>query len=453
MISFLQSFFNQGHERSIKAKKNIFFLALIKVVGVSTTLLLVPMAINYLNKEYYGIWVAVSSIVAFLALFDVGLSNGLKNKFAESLAQEEEKKAKIYVSTTYFFLFVIFLCLWVVFLFVNPLINWCALLNISPDNSLEVQSLVFIVISYFCFVFVLKTINALLTAKQQPAKASFIDTLGQLCAFITIFILTKTTQGSLVYLGLGLTIPPLIVYLIANIYLFKSLFKKYVPSLTCVKLDSFKDLFGLSFKFFVIQVAALIQYQTAAIIIAHYISMETVADYDAVYKYFHVLLMGFMVILTPFWSASTDAFAKNDLTWIKNAVKRYLQILLAFAGIGTIMLLLSSFAYDIWIGKDIMNIPFMMSFWCLLYMLSVMFGAIYVHLLNGIGAVKIQYYSSLVTPVVFIFLCWFFFGHLQLGVAYYLFIASIICNINGIVFAPFQYRQIFVKGKGGIWRA
>ncbi len=453
MISFFQSYFKRGHERSIRAKKNIFFLALIKIVGILTSLLLVPMAIGYLNKEYYGIWLTVSSIVAWLALFDVGLSNGLKNKFAEALVQGDEQKAKIYVSTTYFFLFVIFFCLWIVFLFANQWIDWCAVLKIPKENSSELQTLVCIVIFYFCFLFVLKTINALLIARQQPAKASFIDTLGQLFSLVVIFILTKTTQGSLIYLGLGLTIPPLFVYLIANIYLFKGLLKKYIPSLKCVKLDYFKDIFGLSFKFFVIQVAALIQYQTANIIIARYISMESVTDYNIVYRYFNVLLMGFMIILTPFWSASTEAFAKNDLTWIKNAVKRYQQILLLFIGAGVIMLLASSFVYDIWIGKAVVSAPFMMSFWCLVYMLTTMFGAIYVHLLNGIGAVKIQYYSSLVTSIVFIFLCWFFFGHLQLSVAYYLFIASIICNVNGIVFAPIQYRQIFIKEKGGVWRA
>jgi len=451
MISFFRNYFNQGHERSIKAKKNIFFLGLIKLLGILISLLLVPIAINYLDKHYYGIWLTVSSIVAWLALFDVGLSNGMKNKFAEAVAQGEEQKAKIYVSTTYFFLFVIFFCLWLVFLFANNYIDWCALLKISKEHSQEVQTLVFIVISYFCVLFILRTINALLTANQQPAKASFFDTLGQLLAFLTIFILTKTTQGSLVYLGLGLTIPPLIVYLIANIYLFQGMFKKYIPSLKCVKIDYFKDIFGLSFKFFIIQMAALIQYQTANIIIARYFSMENVADYNIVYKYFNVLLMGFMILLTPFWSASTEAFSKKDFNWITNAIKRYKQLLLVFIGIGIILLFGSSLFYNFWIG-EIVSIPFIMSFWCLIYMLTTMYGAIYVHLLNGIGAVKIQYYSSLATPILFILLCWFFFSHLQLGI-YSLFIASVICNINGILFAPFQYRQIFIKGKGGIWKA
>jgi O-antigen/teichoic acid export membrane protein len=450
MIASFLSGFNKGHERSIKARKNIFFLALIKVVGILTSLLLVPIAIDYVDKVQYGVWLTVSSIVVWFSFFDIGLTNGMRNKFAEAVSQGDEKSAKAYVSTTYFSLTVLFLLVWGIFVSINRYLDWCAILKIPESNASDVRLLMLIVFTYFVISFILKTVNTVLTANQQPAKASLIDILGQLLSLLAIFILTQTTQGSLIHLGLGLTVSPLIILLIANLFLFGGEYKKYAPAIQCFHFKYLKAIWNLSFKFFVIQIAALIQYQTANIIIARSFSMENVTDYNVVFKYFSVLLMGFTILLTPFWSASTEAFSKNDCAWIKNTVKRYNRILFLFILVGLIMLLASSFIYNWWVG--ITTIPFLMSFWCLLYAITSSYGAIYVNLLNGIGAIKIQFYSSLITPVLFILLCWLFIDVFRWGL-FSLFIASIISNLNGIIIAPLQYRKIFIEKKGGIWKA
>jgi O-antigen/teichoic acid export membrane protein len=412
----------------------------------------VRVAVDYVDKVQYGIWLTVSSIVAWMAFFDIGLSNGMRNKFAEAISQGDEKTAKIYVSTTYFSLLCIFLSLWIIFISVHQSLDWCTLLNLPETSSADIHILILIVFSYFCIQFVLRTIMTVLTANQEPAKASLIDVLGQLFSLLIIFVLIKTTQGSLIYLGLGLTIAPLIVLIVANLWFFNGRYKEYAPALSSFKLSYFKNIWGLSFKFFIIQVAALVQYQTANIIIARSFSMESVTDYNIVYKYFNVLLMGFTILITPFWSAATEAYAKNDFAWIKNAVKRYNHVLFFFITGGAVMWLLSGFIYDIWMGKGVISIPFQMSLWCLIYVLTSLYGSIYVNLLNGIGSVKIQYYSSLITPFLFIALCWIFINRLHWGV-YSLFIASIISNLNGIVLAPIQYKKIFIEGKGGIWKA
>ena len=445
-----QNFFNGTHSRSNKAKKNILFNILIKLVGIATSLLLVPITIKYVDKTDYGIWLTVSSIVAWFSFFDIGLSNGMRNKFTQAVAKKDYNLAKSYVSTTYVALLVIFSSLWVLFILFNQYLDWNKILNLKNSINNDINILVIIVFSYFCIQFVLRILNSMLTADQQPAKSSLIDVLGQLFALLIIFILTKTTQGSLIKLGIGLTIAPVVILLFANIFLFNTEYKKYAPSIRFAKITYFKDLFNLSFKFFIIQIAALIQYQTANYIIARNFGMDEVTSYNITYKYFNILTMGFVILLSPFWSAATDAYTTGDFAWIKNVVVRYEKALLVFCLIGIIMLFASPYAYDLWIGKDIVMIPFKMSFWCLIYTLSFLFGSIYVNLLNGIGAVRIQYFLSAITPFLFILLCWLFISHFNWGVCC-VFIASIISNVNGIIVAPIQCKKIFWKNKRGIW--
>ena len=91
IIAFFEKFLNKGQERSIKAKKNIISSLLIKGGSIGVSLLLVPLTINYVNADRYGIWLTISSIVAWFSFFDVGLTQGLRNKFAEAKASGDDE--------------------------------------------------------------------------------------------------------------------------------------------------------------------------------------------------------------------------------------------------------------------------------------------------------------------------------------------------------------------------
>ena len=61
----------------------------------------------------------------------IDLNNGLKNKFAEAKAMNNEVLIQKYVSTTYFVLALIFVPLMILLLIANTFIDWCSWLNVS----------------------------------------------------------------------------------------------------------------------------------------------------------------------------------------------------------------------------------------------------------------------------------------------------------------------------------
>src|SRR5664280_113011 len=99
LLKLIKNFFNQGNERSVNAKRNILFIAILKGCGIAISLFLVPVTIHYVNPTRYGIWLTLSSIVGWFSFFDIGLGNGLRNKFAEAIASENHDLARTYVST------------------------------------------------------------------------------------------------------------------------------------------------------------------------------------------------------------------------------------------------------------------------------------------------------------------------------------------------------------------
>ena len=129
---FLERFV-KGHERSVKAKKNIIASIFIKGFSIVISLLLVPIIINYINPTRYGIWITISSIVAWLSFFDIGLTQGLRNKFAEAKAKGDTHIAQVYVSTTFAILGLVFSGVWLVFILANQFIDWSKILNVGTE--------------------------------------------------------------------------------------------------------------------------------------------------------------------------------------------------------------------------------------------------------------------------------------------------------------------------------
>jgi O-antigen/teichoic acid export membrane protein len=450
IYQYISNFFIKGHPRSVIAKKNIIASLLIRGLSIAISLVLVPLTIDYINPSRYGIWLTLSSIVAWFSFFDIGLTQGLRNKFAEAKAKGEDDIAQILVSTTYAILAIIFCIIWIVFIIANYFLDWASILNVSETMQSEISILAVIVFTYFCLQFVLRIITTLLIADQQPAKSSVIDLLGQIFSLFFIVILVITTEGSLVKLGIALCVSPLLVLVGANLFFFKGSLKKYRPSFSTIKFPYAKGLFNLGVIFFIIQVAAIIQYETANIIIARNFGTLEVTSYNIVYKYFGILSMVFMIFITPFWSASTEAYLKNDIQWIRNGIKKYNQLNVLLFIASCVMLFFSETVYRLWLGEGKVTIGFTLSLWGFLFFNVGMFGSKYVNFLNGINALRIQFLTSLITPFLYIGIAILLIDYFEMGV-YSLFVAALLANPNAYLIAPLQYYLIVVKGKRGIW--
>lgn len=439
-VEKIKEYFKGGNERTVKAKKNVLYMVVYKGISILAGLLLVPITINYVDSENYGLWLTLSSMIAWMSFFDIGINNGLKNKLAEALARKDYKLGRKYVSTTYAILALIFIPLMLILLFIVPFIPWESLLNISSKYGNSLVVAICILVVYFCLNFILSTINVVMMADQQPADASLRSLVQQLVSLAIIYILTLTTKGSLVNLCLALCASPLIVVLFFNFSLFRGKYAELAPSFNNIDFRVAPDLMKLGIQFFIIQVAGVIQWQMANFLIIRYFGAVSVTEYNIAYKYFSILTMGWGILNTPVWAAVTDAITKGDYVWIQNAINKFLKLFLLFTLVGILMLIVSPWVYKIWIG-DKVNIVFLLSLSLLVYNVVIMFGGIFIAVVNGSGQLKIQMYACLISPIVY--LCCFFLCTKAFNWGIYsVIIASIVANFNGIVLAPIQCRKM-----------
>ena len=325
MISKLQAkikshWINQD-ERSKKILLNTILSFLVKGGSIIVGLLLIPMTIDYVNSTQYGIWLTISSIVGWASFFDIGLGNGLRNKLAICLAQNQYDDAKKYISTTYATLTIISATIFVIAAVINPLIKWEKLLNIPENVNLDINNLISIIFSLFCLQFIFQLINIVLLASQKSALSSFISFLSQFLILISVFFLGKNTPGNLLTLCFILAGVPVIVLIVSNFILFNTQLKYIKPSFNYLDFFYSKILMNSGVEFFIIQIGAIILYNTDNIIISKIISLEAVTEFNIAHKYFTSISMVFLILLAPYWSAFTDAYAKEDFLWMSKTLK------------------------------------------------------------------------------------------------------------------------------------
>ena len=289
MLEKINKFF-KGHQRTVKIKKNIIASFGIKGLSMIVGFLTVRITLDYLDQTTYGIWLTLTSFLGWFSFFEIGLGNGLKNKLSEALANKDYQLGKIYVSTTYGILTFIMAVVAILFFIFNNLIDWTVILNTDKELANDLAYLASIVFGFFFLRFIFQLINIVLTSDQRPALANTFGPIGNLITLIIIYVLTKTTEGSLIYLGWVLSVVPLLILVLASLLFYNTDYRKISPSISHIKIEYAKDLLSLGIKFFAIQMAGLIIYQSSTIIIAQFFGPSEVTTYNIGYKYFSILI-------------------------------------------------------------------------------------------------------------------------------------------------------------------
>ena len=410
---------------------------------------LVPITIRYLGENQYGIWLTLSSVFMWLGNLDFGIGNGLRNKLAESFAKEDYQLARKYLSTAYaVFAIGIFVSL-LIYLVVHPFINWVFILNAGSYDVKSLNNFVLIVFVLFAFQFLLRLLTSLINADQKPALNGFITLCINILTLVTVFILYLISQSSLYAYGIVISIIPFTVLLIASYILFKKRYNHIAPSLKQIDLKSSGNLVSIGLQFFIIQVSALIVFATDNLIITHLYDPSQVTIYNIAHKYFFFITLVFNVFLSPFWSAFTDAFVKNDFEWIKQVVKRLVQVWAVLSIATIIMITVSDFVYKIWIGGNI-QIPFSLSVAMGIFMIVSNWNNIFAFFINGVGKIRLQFYFSILAAVINIPLSIFLAKGMNMEITGVI-TATIICIGFASIWAPIQYKKIITGTAQGIW--
>lgn len=447
MILTGKIFKNNSKNRTVLL--NAFYSFFVKGLNIAVNFLTVPLVLTFLNTTQYGIWLTLTAVLGWFSLFDLGFGNGLRNHLTVAVASKNFKEGKIYVSTTYASLTVIFGALIILFLLIHPFINWASVFNAPKYMSNDINEAVLFALCFLFVQFIVRLINTVLLSFQRAAMADFTNALVQIFILIGLYVLKIIHFTSLTAVAIVYSLTPVVVFLTVSLLLYLNSYSNISPSISYVSVQYVNKLLKLGLNFFVIQIAGLVLYASDNFIIAQFFNPSNVTTYNIAFKYFSVTSILFNIALAPFWSMTTQAKVEGDWSWIKASIKKltFLWIILLFCGV--VQLIIARPVYALWTGNKV-SVPLLLSSVVFMYFVVSNWCSIYSNFLNGMGKVRIQLYMSIIGMVINIPMAIFFVKTCHFGVIG-IPIATVLTMLGANVVGMIQYNKI-VNGKAdGIW--
>lgn len=449
MLHRINSLLHNTDQRSVKMYKNTAAMIGIRGGSMILTLISAPIMLHHVDRADYGVLLTLTSIVGWIGYMDIGLGNGLRNKLPEFLAKRDFQSAKKVVSSCYATLAIYIAIIITIFLLASPFIDWLSVFNSSTSDANEIRKLTNVVFTAFCIQFLIGLINTILFAYQMPAFQSIFTFVGQFISLIALIVQVYIFNvTSVLHIGaINCLIPPLVLF-VGSIVLFRTKFKEIAPSFSFVKFQSVKSILSLGVKFFILQMITIILFQANSIIIAKIVNPEAVVEYNLAFKYISLLTMIFNIVITPVWSATTDAYVRKDFNWIRKTISFSRKICILTIVVGIVMVAVSKFVYNIWLGNDAIDISYETTGLIFLYISFEMLYKVYGTIINGTGKIFAQMILTGIIAMLYIPLA------IMLGRMFGLsgvLIANVIVFAMNYTWSKIQCTKLANQTATGIW--
>ena len=376
----------KGNDRSKVVKMNIILSFALKAMGIGLSFLTLPLTVHYLTNIEYGVWVTLFSIMNWINVLDIGIGLGMRNKLAEAVAIDDKYSIRMYMATGFFSMAAIGVTLLIIFLLGIHDVPMQRVFNTDAISETELFNATLCTGIFIIVSFVLGLITQVYYAYQRAAMNGAMSVLQGTIMLISVYALTKSGTHSLVYFVFAFGISMLLSKLIF-ITIFFAKHADTMPRWSNVRWDKLKSITSMGIQFFFIQI---------------------------IFKIFNVSVMVQGLILTPLWSAYTEAYAQHDFRWIKTIFKKTIKIT---AFIIVCMLIVSIFIDNLiylWL-----HLYFEYSIWLIIGMIiyhsiSLLAGC-FCMVLNGIGRLRLQMYAWIVSAGLVIPVSWYMTQVLKLG--------------------------------------
>ena len=376
--------------------KHMLISTICKPLSMIISYIYIPLVLNYLGVEKYGIWSTILTILSWISYFDIGVGNGLRNKLTESLAKKDNKGRKL-VSSAYAFLSVLMTAMVIIFSIVAFTIDWNRVFGVT-DIKENLAYLVIISVIFISFNFVLSICKNVLYALQKAGVVSIMELATQLLNLVGIIIVSLVLPSNLFAMSFIYGFSMIFVNLFASIVVYKKN-REISPRLGSVDIIIGKSVTNLGLQFFVIQICALILFTTDSLIISYLYGASNVTPYNTVNKLFSSLLGIYTAMIAPVWSSISKMNSEKKFNDIISMIKRLRHLMIPFVAATIILFISFRHISKIWLGQELEYSNSLILFGALYCLLSIWCNT-YASISNGLEIMRISMVVALFQAVI-----------------------------------------------------
>ena len=389
----------RARERQRRVLLSAIASALAKLISVSTALISVPLTLNYLGAERYGMWMTMSSLIAMLSFADLGIGNGLLSSVATAHGEDDRTRIGGYVSSGYCVLLAIAFCVLGLFVLIYPYVDWYRIFNVKTEIARrEAAPAVAVLVTCFALAIPIMLVQRVQIGMQRGFMASLWQCASSVVALAGVLIAIHL-QAPLPALVLAFLGAPLLIGVLNSSIFFLLLQPDIAPTRHKISRDAIKTIAKTGLLFLVLQVVAALTYTSDNIILAQMLGAAAVTQYAVPEKLFSLISTVIAMVLTPLWPAYGEAIARGDRDWVRKTLKRSLLVSIGVASFCSAVLVITApWIIHLWVRRMMAPSLLLLAGLGVWKVLDVGGNALSVFL-NGARIVKIQVIISITTCI------------------------------------------------------
>ena len=371
-----------------------------QILSAVSTLVTVPLVIDRLSPDAFGVWITLSSLFVLLGFLDLGIGSALVGGIARAQASGDTDEAQRMISSAVIGLTGLSVLFGVLFAVIHPHVPWGTLLGVeSSADHADAATAVGVVIAAILVSLPLNVAPRAQVGLQEGDTVVLWRTIGIVIQLLGVVVL-YFARADLVWFVVALAAGPVVGSLLNSVALFTDKRRWLHPSRAQASPQTFRALGSTGFLFFVLLVSSTVAYQCDALIIANFRGADDAGAYGVPFRLFMFVPTFVSLALMPLWPAYADAWARGDHAWIRRTFRRSVVFAAAAnGGVGLALLVVARPVLRLWVGGGVEpSTLFLVSLF--LYVLVWGVSGTMAMLLNGCNVVKFQLAVSVSMVVV-----------------------------------------------------
>jgi O-antigen/teichoic acid export membrane protein len=332
----------RGQQRYVRAALTAASSILNKGVSALALLISVPLTVGYLGVERYGVWLALSSLIAIIAYVDLGLSSGLVNAISAADGDKDHAAAARSVASVFLMLAGLACALSAAFFALYPWLPLSYFIRVtSPTAASEIGPALCALIICFLLNMPLGVGQRIQIGYQEGYKASLWQSAGTVLGLLTLIAFIRA-KASLPWLVLATSAPPLLTSAANCVYQFYFARPWLLPKRSNFHWPTAQRILRTGLLFCVAGLATVLITQIPYVMINRTLGPAAVAQYGVAQKLWSLSPVLVSMTIFPLWPAYREALASGDLNWIARTFRMTLIAVLA-TSLGGALLLLATY--------------------------------------------------------------------------------------------------------------
>lgn len=397
---------DQGLERNRRAMLTALMNVISQIIQIATGLISVPLSLHYIGPERFGIWMTLSTALAFITFSDLGVGIGVQDTMSKCVGIGDYDKARRSFFSAFFFVTIIFVLLMTLSEIIVPRFDLAIFFSLeSPEAIAEIIPTTLTVVFCLALGLLAGIVNRAFNALQEGFWVAVIQACARICSLGLLFVVVHLKMGlpTLIFVVGGLSSAVLLLVGLPVLFLCHKWMKPAGTALSdFIEIQILKDILKIGTLGLGAAVAIYFVNNTITFVMARKHGAAGVADYAVLLKLISVPGLLLTYLLLPLWPAITEANVRKDKVWIKKIYSKCILLTLGLAIISfSILLSYGQAIIRIWTGSSEIVPAFTLILASAVFMIMGYWNTLTSVMLNGLSDYKGQATYGLLLAIIF----------------------------------------------------